>query len=42
LSRDFQSFLGQGGTNTPQSEADRDALFRQFLRWREQQSGRRP
>jgi TRAP-type uncharacterized transport system substrate-binding protein len=42
LSRDFQSFLGQSGTNTPQSEADRDALFRQFLRWREQQSGRRP
>jgi TRAP-type uncharacterized transport system substrate-binding protein len=42
LSRDFQTFLGQGGTNTPQSEADRDALFRQFLRWREQQSGRRP
>jgi TRAP-type uncharacterized transport system substrate-binding protein len=42
LSRDFQSFLGKGGTNTPQSEADRDALFRQFLRWREQQSGRRP
>jgi uncharacterized protein len=42
LSRDFQTFLGQGGTNMPQSEADRDALFRQFLRWREQQSGRRP
>jgi TRAP-type uncharacterized transport system substrate-binding protein len=42
LSRDFQSFLGQGGTNKPQSEADRDALFRQFLQWREQQRGRRP
>jgi hypothetical protein len=36
LNRDFQSFLKKG-TDTPQSEADRDALFRQFLRWREQQ-----
>jgi hypothetical protein len=42
LSRDFQSFLGKGGTNTPQSEADRDVLFRQFLQWREQQRERRP
>ena len=42
LSRDFQSFLGKSGTNTPQSEVDRDALFRQFLQWREQQKGRRP
>jgi uncharacterized protein len=42
LNRDFQSYLGQGGRNTPQSEADRDALFRQFLQWREQQRGRRP
>src|SRR2546421_2342747 len=42
LSRDFQSFLGKGGINTPQSEADRDALFREFLQWRDQQRGRRP
>jgi hypothetical protein len=41
LSLDFQSFLGKG-TNAPQSEADRDALFRQFLQWHEQQRGRRP
>jgi hypothetical protein len=40
LSRDFQSFLGKG-TNTPQSEADRDALFREFLQWHEQQQGRK-
>jgi TRAP-type uncharacterized transport system substrate-binding protein len=33
LSRDFQAFLRQAGTNTPQSQADRDALFRQFLQW---------
>jgi uncharacterized protein len=42
LNRDFQSYLGQGGRNTPHGEADRDALFRQFLQWREQQRGRRP
>lgn len=41
LSRDFQSFLGKG-TNTPHSEADREALFRQFLQWHEQQGRRRP
>jgi hypothetical protein len=40
LSRDFQSFLGKG-TSAPQSEADRDALFRQFLQWHDQQRGRR-
>jgi TRAP-type uncharacterized transport system substrate-binding protein len=42
LSRDFQSFLGKGGTNTPQREADREALFRQFLQWHGQQRGQRP
>src|SRR5262245_32673192 len=41
LSRDFQSFL-EKRTTTPQSEADREALFRQFLQWHEQQRGRRP
>jgi TRAP transporter TAXI family solute receptor len=42
LNRDFQTFLRQDGTSTPQSQADRDALFRQFLQWREQQAPRRP
>jgi TRAP-type uncharacterized transport system substrate-binding protein len=41
ISRDFQAFLNRIGTSAPQSQADREALFRQFLQWREQQSGRR-
>jgi hypothetical protein len=35
--RDFQVFLDRAVTRTPRSQADRDALFRQFLQWREQQ-----
>jgi TRAP-type uncharacterized transport system substrate-binding protein len=41
MSRDFQAFLNRVGTGAPGSQADREALFRQFLQWREQQSGRR-
>jgi TRAP-type uncharacterized transport system substrate-binding protein len=41
ISRDFQAFLNRIGTGAPQSQADREALFRDFLQWREQQSGRR-
>jgi TRAP-type uncharacterized transport system substrate-binding protein len=41
ISRDFQAFLNRVGTGAPQSQADREALFREFLQWREQQSGRR-
>jgi TRAP-type uncharacterized transport system substrate-binding protein len=41
INRDFQAFLNRIGTSAPQSQADREALFRQFLQWREQQSGRR-
>jgi TRAP-type uncharacterized transport system substrate-binding protein len=41
ISRDFQAFLDQVGTGAPQGQADREALFRQFLQWREQQAGRR-
>ena len=37
--RDFQVFLDRAATRTPRSQADRDALFRQFLQWREQQGG---
>jgi TRAP-type uncharacterized transport system substrate-binding protein len=41
ISRDFQAFLNRIETSAPVSQADREALFRQFLQWREQQSGRR-
>jgi TRAP-type uncharacterized transport system substrate-binding protein len=41
ISRDFQAFLNRIGTSAPQSQADREALFREFLQWREQQSRRR-
>jgi hypothetical protein len=41
VSRDFQAFQNRIGTGAPQSEADREALFRQFQQWREQQSRRR-
>jgi TRAP-type uncharacterized transport system substrate-binding protein len=38
LSRDFQAFLSQTGNNAASlTQADREALFRQFLQWREQQ-----
>jgi TRAP-type uncharacterized transport system substrate-binding protein len=40
ISRDFQAFMDRPGSGVPQSEADREALFRQFLQWREQQGGR--
>src|SRR2546429_2191864 len=36
MSRDFQAFLNRVGTGAPRSQADREALFRQFLQWREQ------
>ena len=39
-SRDFQAFMDRLGSGVPQSEADREVLFREFLQWREQQ-GRR-
>jgi len=41
VGRDFQTFLNRIGTGAPQSQADREALFRQFLQWREQQGGRK-
>jgi TRAP-type uncharacterized transport system substrate-binding protein len=42
VGRDFQAFLNQAGSGAPQSAADREALFRQFLQWREKQGDRRP
>jgi TRAP-type uncharacterized transport system substrate-binding protein len=41
ISRDFQAFLDRIGTGAPTSQPDREALFRQFLQWRDQQSRRR-
>jgi TRAP-type uncharacterized transport system substrate-binding protein len=41
ISRDFQAFLDRIGTGAPQSQTDREALFREFLQWRTQQRGRR-
>jgi TRAP-type uncharacterized transport system substrate-binding protein len=41
ISRDFQTFLDRIGTGVPQSQSDREALFREFLQWRAQQGGRR-
>ena len=41
ISRDFQAFLDRIGPGAPTSQPDREALFRQFLQWRDQQSRRR-
>src|SRR6266478_7793750 len=37
----FRAFLNRIGTGAPVSQANREALFRQFVQWREQQSRRR-
>jgi len=39
---DFQAFLTQKRTGRPLTQADREALFREFLQWREQQGRRNP
>jgi TRAP-type uncharacterized transport system substrate-binding protein len=41
LGRDFQAFLDRLGGRVPQSQGDRETLFREFLQWRAQQAGRR-
>jgi TRAP-type uncharacterized transport system substrate-binding protein len=41
ISRDFHAFLNRVGTTAPQSQSEREALFRQFMEWRDRQ-GRRP
>jgi TRAP transporter TAXI family solute receptor len=38
---DFQAFLTRSGAGAQLSQADREALFRQFLQWRAQQAGRK-
>ena len=40
LERDFQTFVRQSGVGV-RTEADREALFRNFLNWRDRQAGRR-
>ena len=42
VGREFQDFLRQSRTGRSMSQADREALFRQFLQWREQQGLRNP
>jgi TRAP-type uncharacterized transport system substrate-binding protein len=39
---DFQAFLTQKRTGRPLTQADREALFREFLQWRERQGRRNP
>jgi TRAP transporter TAXI family solute receptor len=41
LNRDFQAFLNQPGARAPANQTDRDALFRDFMKWREQQRPQR-
>jgi hypothetical protein len=35
--RDFQAYVTREVRTSPRTDAERDALFRQFIRWREQQ-----
>jgi uncharacterized protein len=39
LGRDFQAFLTRDGRQMSPSQPDRDALFREFLQWRQQRQG---
>jgi len=39
ISSDFQAFLNRAGTGAPQSQTEREALFRQFMQWREREGG---
>jgi len=40
ISRDFHAFLNRVGSAAPQTQNEREALFRQFIEWRDRQ-GRR-
>jgi hypothetical protein len=37
MARDFQTYLTREVRTAPRSEAERDAVFGQFMLWREQQ-----
>jgi TRAP-type uncharacterized transport system substrate-binding protein len=42
INREFQSFVtGSTGSRSTISQSDRDALFRQFMQWRDRQKGAR-
>jgi uncharacterized protein len=40
MSRDFQAFMDRVANGVSQNKTDREALFREFLQWRQQQGGR--
>jgi TRAP-type uncharacterized transport system substrate-binding protein len=40
MGRDFQAFMDRVGSGVSQNKTDREALFREFLQWRQQQGGR--
>jgi TRAP-type uncharacterized transport system substrate-binding protein len=40
ISRDFHAFMDRFGSGAPKNETDREALFREFLQWRDQQGER--
>jgi TRAP transporter TAXI family solute receptor len=41
LGRDFQAFLSNlGGQGAPRNQSERDAMFREFLEWRQKQGSR--
>ncbi len=37
MARDFQAYMTRQVRTAPRSDAERDAVFRQFMLWREQQ-----
>ena len=37
MARDFQTYMTREVRTAPRTEAERDAVFRQFMLWREQQ-----
>jgi hypothetical protein len=36
IARDFETYMGREVRAAPRNEAERDAVFRQFMLWREQ------
>jgi hypothetical protein len=37
MARDFQTYMTRQVRTAPRTDAERDAVFRQFMLWREQQ-----
>jgi hypothetical protein len=40
MARDFETYVSREVRAAPRNEAERDAVFRQFMLWREQQRKR--